>query len=107
MHNGDQSSHKKNPGHKRITSSAMTIFLTMAFRKEFSLQKNLSKFGESKNTIYRRILESKRIVYKKILKKTFCKKEYKSMRLNWANKIVSYGDKWLSTLFSRKKKRNF
>lgn len=41
-----------------------------------------------------------------MLKKPCLKKLHKTVRLNWAKKMMSYGDKWLSTIFSDEKKWN-
>ena len=106
---------------------------SMASRKNVSLQKILSKFGVSKNTIHRRMLQSKQMTFKSLLKKPcFKKKPHKTVSLTWVNHLsgcccmrkvafspsylgtaaavvknmISCGDKWLSTIVSGKKKWN-
>lgn len=69
-----------------------------------SVRRIASKLEVFKNAFHRRIKNSIKITFKKILKKPYLKEHHKTIRLNWEKKMMFCGDKYLSTIISDEKK---
>ncbi|GBM95665.1 hypothetical protein AVEN_198570-1 [Araneus ventricosus] len=63
-----------------------------------------SRLQISKNTVHRRIIESRYIIHSKMARRLPLSKLHTSKRLQWARTDMSYGDKWKAVLFSDEKK---
>ncbi|GBM52090.1 hypothetical protein AVEN_131109-1 [Araneus ventricosus] len=81
------------------------------YKEWFSSQKMLvreitgaSQLQISKNTVHRRIIESGYMIRAKMARRLPLSKLHISKRLQWARNHMSYGDKWMSVLFSDEKK---
>lgn len=107
LQRGDSWTPKKRCGRPPKTSIRDDrIIKRMALEKNLSLRKIASCIGISKNTVQRRIKGSKIIVYKKMAKKPCLKSHHKIARLQWAKKMMSFGENWISVIFSDEKKWN-
>ncbi|GBL83730.1 hypothetical protein AVEN_132641-1 [Araneus ventricosus] len=62
-----------------------------------------SRLQISKNTVHRRIIESGYMIHAKNARRFPLSKLHISKRLQWARNQMSYGDKWMSVLFSDEK----
>ena len=60
----------------------------------------------SKDTVHRRIKESKNIVYRHMRRIPLLKKEHKEQRLAWAKDHMHWKDEWMQVIFSDEKKFN-
>ncbi len=70
-------------------------------------EREIASFSRiSKSTVHRRIKASTNIVYRRMKAKPYLKQRQKDARLKCARKHMSYGEKWISVIFSDEKKCN-
>ncbi|GBN65677.1 Transposable element Tc3 transposase, partial [Araneus ventricosus] len=80
----------------------------MASNQKMSVREITGAFRSqiSNNTVQRRIIESGYMIHAKMACRLPLSKLHISRRLQWARNHMSYGDKWMATLFSDERKWN-